>query len=73
MRVTERLYLTEDQSQVVSETDRRGRHLFAKKGTEIPDELARKYGLLPSKPVKGAIVPPEIKRQSDGQIKGGQK
>lgn len=63
MRVTERLYLTAD-GRVVPDTDRTGRLLFAKKGAEIPDELARQYGLLPplAEP-EGVIVPPEIKRQ----------
>jgi len=69
MRAKERLYLTEDRSEVVNENDRRGRFLFCKRGDEIPDELARKYGLLkdemppepePSKPPKKSSVKKKV-------------
>jgi hypothetical protein len=57
MRVQERLYFTEDECEVVNEHDRRGRRLLAKRGDEIPDELAIKYGLMPAAVVKSAKKP----------------
>lgn len=47
MRATQRLYLTWDRKRVVYESNPDGRYLFCKPGDEIPDEEARKYGLLP--------------------------
>ena len=68
MRMRERLYLTEDRSRVVSEVDRRGRHLLCKKGAELNDKIAAQYGLvdgsLSAKTAKTVepIVAPEVKR-----------
>jgi len=71
MRMKERLYLTEDRSKAVYSSDRRGRHLLCKQGSELDDKLAKKYGLFdgrlsaiqplgtevkkPERPVKDAI------------------
>jgi len=63
MRMKERLYLTEDRSEVVDENDRRGRHLFCKPGDEIPDEEAKKYGLLKEE------IPPEPELEKGPQKK----
>jgi len=64
----ERLYLTEDRSKVVSEDDRRGRHLLCKKGAELDDKVAAQYGLVDgcfsveaAKTVE-PIIAPEVKR-----------
>jgi len=68
MRMRERLYLTEDRSKVVSEDDRRGRHLLCKKGAELDDKVAARYGLIDGAFSKEAaktvepIIPPETKR-----------
>lgn len=45
MRMKERLYLVEDRSKAVYSDDRRGRHLLCKKGAELDNEVAKKYGL----------------------------
>jgi len=71
MRMKERLYLTEDRSKAVYSSDRRGRHLLCKQGSELDDKIAKKYGFLngrlsaiqplgtevkkPERPVKDAI------------------
>lgn len=61
MRSTERLYITDD-GEVVHENDRRGRHLYAKLGDEIPDDVATKLGM--KEPDVEIIAPPEVKRTS---------
>lgn len=48
MRLKQRLYFNEDRSRVVNEHDPSGRYLLGDIGTEIPDSLAKKYGLFPS-------------------------
>lgn len=46
MFMRERLYLIEDRSKAVYSSDRRGRHLLCKKGSELDDKEAEKYGLV---------------------------
>ena len=46
MFMRERLYLIEDRSKAVYSSDRRGRHLLCKKGSELDDKEAVKYGLV---------------------------
>ena len=73
MRMRERLYLTEDRSRVVSEEDRRGRHLLCKKGAELDDKVAAQYGLVDGSFSEEAaktvepIIPPEVKRTAKTQ------
>jgi len=54
MRSKERLYWTEDKKRIVNENAREGRFLAFKVGDEIPEIIAKKYGLLDEKkePVK---------------------
>jgi len=49
MRITERLYLTEDRKRIVKENDHTGRYLFAVPGDDISDAEAIKYGLMEKK------------------------
>jgi len=65
LRAKERLYITDD-DRLVNENDRSGRRLFYKPGDEIPDSIARKYGLLPVE--KKAELKPEVKKKKP---KGG--
>jgi len=59
MRATQRLYLTWDRAKVVPESNPDGRFLFCKPGDEVPDEQARKYGLLQQKaPAPPPAAPP---------------
>jgi len=52
MIIRERLYLTVDRKRVVNENEREGRFLFAKPGDDIPDSIAKQYGLIEEKMVK---------------------
>ena len=59
MIVKERLYFTADRKRVVNENMREGRFLFAKPGDDIPDSIAKQYGLIEEKePTKMAQQPP---------------
>lgn len=52
MVVTERLYLAADKKTVVKEGDKRAAYLLAAKGQEIPNIVAKQYGLLEKKKAK---------------------
>jgi hypothetical protein len=43
------LYLTEDKSEVVKEGDPRARFMFCATGSQVPEDEARKYGLISDK------------------------
>lgn len=45
-KVTKNLALTANKEKVVDIKDRLARYMFAEKGQEIPEALAKKYGLL---------------------------
>jgi hypothetical protein len=69
MRMKERLYLTEDRSRAVKEEDRSGRHLLCKKGAELDDKVAARYGIVDGalplgdkKSEAEEIVIPEVRR-----------
>jgi len=75
MKITERLYLAADRKTVVKDGDKRAAFLLAAKGQELPDVIARQYGLLKeqkkakqpedkqAEPAENkAILPPETKR-----------
>lgn len=68
MKMKERLYLTEDRGTVVSETDRRGRHLLCKKGSVLDNAIAKGYGLVNGRlphseeADEEPIIPPEVTR-----------
>lgn len=62
MRATQRLYLTWDRKKVVPESNPDGRFLFCKPGDEVPDEEAKKYGLLEEK--KAAAEPKPVLQQA---------
>ena len=75
MKMKERLYLTEDRSRAVVEEDRAGRYLLCKKGAELDDKVAAKYGIVDGVlktnsgrsfekafPPKEIILEPEVKR-----------
>lgn len=49
MKITERLYLTADRKKIVKEGDPKAAFLLAAKGQELPDVIARQYGLLKKK------------------------
>ncbi len=49
MIMTERLYLTADRKTVVKDGDDRAVHIFAAKGQQILDSVARQHGLLETK------------------------
>ena len=52
MVVTERLYLAADKKTVVKEGDKRAAYLLAAKGQEIPNVIAKQYGLIKKKKAK---------------------
>ncbi len=56
MQLKERLYLIEDRSKAVKESDRRGRHLLGKKGGTITEEEAEFYGVVDGMLKDGASV-----------------
>lgn len=67
MKMRERLYLVEDRSRAVSETDRSGRHLLCKNGAELDDKVAARYGLVDGRlssadPSVDQVIAPEVKR-----------
>lgn len=49
MIAKERLYVTEDRRTVVKEGDKKAAFLLVGKGQEIPDVIARQYGLIDDK------------------------
>lgn len=79
MKVTERLYLAADRKTVVKENSPKAAFLLAAKGQELPDVIARQYGLLKEqkKPqedeVKKQVKEPENKKVSSSPNKKGKK
>ena len=59
MHMKERLYLTEDRSKAVYSSDRRGRHLLCKKGAELDNAEAKKYGIVDGR--LSALLPADDK------------
>lgn len=70
MIVKERLYLTANRKKVVKEGDKRAAFLLAAKGQELPNVIARQYGLLKE---KKKIEKVEDKKVSDSENKGSGK
>jgi len=68
MIASERLCLTEDRKTVVKAGDKRARFLLCIKGQEIPDVIARQYGLLDTKKKKK----PENKMVGQSENKRGE-
>ena len=64
MIVKERLYLTADRKTVVKDGDKKAAFLFAAAGQEMPDNVARQYGLLKEKkkPENKQVEMPENKQ-----------
>lgn len=64
MIVEERLYLSADRKQVVKEGDPLAAFLLAAEGQELPDVVARQYGLLKAKkkPKNKMVKKPENKQ-----------
>ncbi len=60
MQLKERLYLIEDRSKAVKESDRRGRHLLGKKGGTITEEEAEFYGVVDGYLKDGASVADQV-------------
>ncbi len=60
MQLKERLYLIEDRSKAVKESDRRGRHLLGKKGGTITEEEAEFYGIVDGYLKDGASVADQV-------------
>lgn len=69
MKATKNLALTADKSEVVDAKDKRARYLFAEKGQEIPDALARKYGLLNDEPEEDVEVKAQPKPEDKSRGK----
>ena len=69
MKVTERLYLAADHKTVVKGNDKRAAFLLAAKGQELPDIIARQYGLLRKKPAKKQEEQPEDKQAEEPENK----
>ncbi len=65
---TERLWLTEDQTEVVKDGDPRAATLYASVGTRIPEEAAIRFGL-----VKGEKADPENRREKEMTPKSEEK
>jgi hypothetical protein len=54
------LYLTSDRSLVVTEGDKRAAFLLGRAGQDIPEKLARKYGLI-GEVQEASTIPVEVK------------
>lgn len=67
MLVTERLYLTADKKEIVKHGDNRAAYLFAAIGQEIPDKIAKQYGL--DKPEQKQSEQPENKIAAEPENK----
>jgi hypothetical protein len=68
MILTERLYLTEDRQTVVREGDKRAAFLLGAEGTQIPDKLAQKLGLVHAAPALVSADAPEPVQHRDPVI-----
>lgn len=67
MILTVRTYLTSDRSLAVPEGDERAAFLLGIPGTQIPDSIAKKLGLLKDEPVPSEPPPvPEVTHRETG-------
>ncbi|MCX9146614.1 hypothetical protein [Erythrobacter sp. WG] len=60
----ERLYLTADKEQLVADGDERAAFLYATEGDEIPEEMAKKFGLVDGKLKSKKAAEPKTETKS---------
>ncbi len=64
MQMKERLYLIEDRSKAVLESDRNGKYLLCKKGAEVTKDEAEFYGIVDGYLKPGASVAEQVAKQT---------
>ncbi len=72
MIVTERLYLTADRKTVVKDGDDKAAHIFAAKGQQISDVVARQYGLLETKKKRVKKAANKMVRSAENKASEGE-